>query len=110
MCKLNEKCLVGFEFASIHLRLLWSVLVIGMIVLSVYIIIPVYEKYKTTPTVTCVTETFHPVLNINFPAVTICSNNRIVEAQLDKLIRSPKGPGDTNAILVHLTNILYISK
>ena len=63
-----------------------------MIVLSVYMIIPIYDKYKTTPTVTTVTETFHPVWNVNFPAVTICSNNRIVETQLDKLIKNPKGP------------------
>ena len=73
-------------------RILWIILVIGMMVLSVFIIIPVYEKYENTPTVTTVSDTYHPVWNLNFPAITICSNNRIIESQLDKLLLSPTGP------------------
>ena len=63
-----------------------------MIALGAYIIYPVYEKYQNSPTVTTVSETNHPVWNINFPAVTICSNNRIVESQLADLISASNGP------------------
>ena len=67
-------------------------MVIGMMVLCVYIILPVYDKYENTPTVTTVSDTHDPVWNLNFPAITICSNNRIVESLVDKLLLSPTGP------------------
>ena len=72
-------------------RFLWIILVIGMIILSVLIIAPIYEKYRTSPTVTTVSETNYPVWDINFPAVTICSNNKIIETQLNKILKDSKG-------------------
>ena len=43
---------------------------------------PIVEKYETSPTFTSIDETNYHISNIEFPAVTICSNNKIVEKQL----------------------------
>ena len=86
-CKGYNLVIIRFVF-----RFLWIILVICMIILSVLIIAPIYEKYKTSPTVTTVSETNYPVWGINFPAVTICSNNKIIETQLNKILKDSKGP------------------
>ena len=37
---------------------------------------PIYDKWQNTPTITSIEDTNYAVWNINFPAVTICSNNK----------------------------------
>ena len=36
----------------------------------------IYDKWQNTPTITSIEDTNYAVWNINFPAVTICSNNK----------------------------------
>lgn len=45
--------------------------------------VPIYNKWQVVPTVTSVDTTNYPIWNIYFPAVTICSNNKIVMKQLE---------------------------
>ena len=47
---------------------------------------PIYEKWQTQPTITSVAETNFPIWNIHFPAVTICSNNKVVQERINKLL------------------------
>ncbi len=37
-----------------------------------------YNKYLHNPTITTVVSTNYPVWNIEFPAVTVCPNNRAI--------------------------------
>ena len=92
-CKSHMYCMNVSSWLPIKFicRFLWIILVIGMIILSVLIIAPIYEKYRTSPTVTTVSETNYPVWGINFPAVTIYSNNKIIETQLNKILKDSKG-------------------
>ena len=72
----------------INFRLLWSFFVIGACILCGVLVYPIYVKWQTQPTITSVDETNFAIWNIYFPAVTICSNNKVVESQIDKLLRS----------------------
>jgi len=57
----------------------------------VYLILPIYDKYRDHPTVTTVIETNYPVYKVDFPAVTICSNNKVIEKSLDRLLSDTNG-------------------
>ena len=72
----------------INSRLLWSFFVAGACILCGVLVYPIYVKWQTQPTITSVDETNFAIWNIYFPAVTICSNNKVVESQIDKLLRS----------------------
>ena len=80
----------------IHFRMLWAILCLGSFVLMVYLILPIYHKYNDFPTVTTVIETNFPVYKLDFPAVTICSNNKIIEKSLNRAVTSAyKNPNAT---------------
>ena len=72
-------------------RVLWICLCIVSLVLCFYLVEPIHKKYLDFPTVTTVVSNNYPIYNISFPAVTICSNNRIVEESLDRIISNPRG-------------------
>ena len=61
-------------------------------VLMLYLTWPIYVKYRDHPTVTTIIETNYPVYKVDFPAVTICSNNKIIEKSLERLLNGEKGP------------------
>ena len=63
----------------------------------VYLILPIYQKYVDFPTVTTVIETNYPVYKVDFPAVTICSNNKIIESSLKRAVTSAYKTNATNA-------------
>ncbi len=68
-------------------RLLWLFLVIGSVALCAYSIAPIYDKWVNTPTITSIATTNYAIWNIHFPAVTICSNNKVVGRQFRAAIR-----------------------
>ena len=45
------------------------------------LMIPIYEKYQESKTITSIKTTNYPVWNINFPGVTICSNNKVSKSR-----------------------------
>jgi hypothetical protein len=69
-----------------HFRVLWIVLCSGALILCLIFCMPIYSRWMTSPTITSVGSTNFPISNIFFPAVTICSNNRVVEKQLQESI------------------------
>ena len=76
---------------NMHCRVLWIFLCIGSFALMLYLMWPIYVKYRDFPTVTTVIETNYPVYKVDFPAVTICSNNKVIETSLDRLLKDPNG-------------------
>ena len=80
----------------VHNRILWAILCLGSFVLMVNLILPICHKYNDFPTVTTVIETNYPVYKVDFPAVTICSNNKVIEKSLDRALTSAyKDPNAT---------------
>ena len=69
------------------IRFLWSICIIGSFTLCVFMVLPFYTKWQTQHTITTVDETNYPIWNINFPAITICSNNKIVQHSFDLLMK-----------------------
>ena len=59
-------------------------------------VVPLYTKWQTQPTITTVFETNYPIWNINFPAITICSNNKIVKDSFNSLLRKDPWKNLTN--------------
>lgn len=50
--------MLGFVFAIIMMLLVWN-------------------RYQTIPTITTVETTNYPIWKLQFPAVTICNNNKV---------------------------------
>ena len=66
-------------------RVLWLILCLMGFVLNVYFIVPIWIKWNNQPTLTTLDSTNHPVWEIDFPAITICSPNKVVERKLESL-------------------------
>ena len=59
-------------------RLFWIVFIIGGFVLAGIVFIPLYNKWMYNPIIRSIETTNYPIENIDFPAVTICSNNKVI--------------------------------
>ena len=82
---MSEAKLIGMYIPSF--RNLWLVLFCSSCVLCGVLIAPIYDKWRTQPTFTSIATTNYAVWNIHFPAVTICSNNRVVAKQFKAAIK-----------------------
>ena len=70
-------------------RLLWLMLCMLSLSLGAYMIWDVVQKYDNNPVIISIEETNYPVYKVQFPAVTICSNNKVVARNFDKAIKLP---------------------
>ena len=57
---------------------------------------PVYQQWYTKPTIITISDTNYPVWHIHFPAITICSNIRIIKSKLTQEVQDIYGPGFIN--------------
>ena len=71
----------------LYFRSLWCLSVIGSCILCGVLVYPIYSKWQNTPTITSVEETNYAIWNIYFPAVTVCSNNKVVQSQIESLLK-----------------------
>ena len=53
---------------------------------AAYFISALWDKWETSPTYMSVETTTYPVNSIPFPAVTICSVNKVEEDRLEKAL------------------------
>ena len=53
----------------------------------VIFISPIYNKWQDNPTIVSPKSTNYKIWNIYFPAVTICSNNKVLEGQLGRVMK-----------------------
>ena len=70
-------------------RLLWLMLCMLSLSLGAYMIWDVVQKYDNNPVIISIEETNYPVYKVQFPAVTICSNNKVVRRHFDKAVKQP---------------------
>jgi hypothetical protein len=72
-------------------RIFWSLVIFAMLLLGTYWSVGAYSDWQATPVLTTVKTSALPIKNIEFPAVTICSqglNEDIVTAGPLKFTRS----------------------
>ena len=50
---------------------------------------PLVTKWDKDPTIISIEDTNYPVWKVQFPAVTICSNNKVVEKNLATALKRP---------------------
>lgn len=69
-------------------QIAWFIIVLIAVIVSFVMVWLSYSWSKSIPTVTVIESTHFPTLNMPFPAVTICSINRISKRKAYKLARS----------------------
>ena len=77
------------RIALLHFRILWVVSFILSLTFCVYIVAPIVSKWDTDPTIISISDTNYPVWKVDFPAVTICSNNKVVGPSFEKALKKP---------------------
>ena len=70
----------------VHYRIIWFFIFIGGIGYGYLLYTPYLEKWYYTPVYMAVDSSSYNVAQIPFPAITICSNNKIVERQLESML------------------------
>ena len=53
---------------------------------------PLVEKFLKTKTITSVQTTNYPISEIDFPAISVCSNTRVSRARYEAVIKNSKLP------------------
>lgn len=56
----------------------------GMI-FAIVLMVLAWRRFQTTPTITTVETINYPIWNLEFPAVTVCSNNKVYKPAADEL-------------------------
>ena len=70
----------------VHYRIIWFFIFIGGVGYGYLLYTPYLEKWYYTPVYMAVDSSSYDVAQIPFPAITICSNNKIVERQLESVL------------------------
>ena len=73
-------------------RCFWIVLVLVGVVFEIELLMPIIDKYQNTKTITTVDTTNHPIWNIDFPGITICSNIRVSKSLFNSTLANSKLP------------------
>ena len=58
-------------------RILWLITISAGFAFSVIVINPLYDRFFNNPIIRSIESNNYPIENISFPAVTICSNNKV---------------------------------
>lgn len=61
-------------------RSMWMVVNLTMIVVSIYIVVFAWNRFTENPTITTLESQHYSIYDLNFPAVGVCSNNKISRA------------------------------
>ena len=77
--------LIRLEFPF---RLLWFVLFGFACYYGYLLYTPFLDTWNNEPTVIAVDQADFPIDKVPFPAITICSNNKIVNRQLESVLRT----------------------
>lgn len=61
--------------------LLWALVHLTAGAFIGLILVQAYQQYSTHPLVTTLADTLHPVGRVPFPAISVCSNNRVARSR-----------------------------
>ena len=91
---LYDRCiLIKLEFPF---RILWFILFCFACYYGYLLYTPFLNSWYNEPTVIATDQADFPVEKVPFPAITICSNNKIVYRQLESVLRMQPWKGLTN--------------
>lgn len=65
-------------------RLMWITIHGTMTISAIYIVLFAWSRFTDNPTITTLESQHYSIFNLNFPAVAICSNNKISRAYVEK--------------------------
>ena len=82
-----------------YFRLLWFISFSFALYYGYLLYTPFLDTWNNEPTVIATDQADFPVENIPFPAITICSNNKIVYRQLESVLRTQPWKGLNKSIL-----------
>ena len=77
-----------FFFSNFYLRIVWLLLFILGVSYGWLLYSTVLDTWLYEPTVNAIDQANFDVENIPFPAITICSNNQIVNRQVESVLRT----------------------
>ena len=86
-------------FFLFYLRFLWFILFCFAIYYGYLLYTPFLDTWYNEPTVIATDQADFPVEKIPFPAITICSNNKIVYRQLESVLRTQPWKGLNKSIV-----------
>lgn len=87
---------VGFPSTSVGVfmyctcRLAWMLVFLSGICFSGYFCWQMWQKWDESPIITSVETQMYPLKNVPFPAITICSVNKVSKRRLMKALENPK--------------------
>lgn len=86
---LSRSHVQGYSFIvqtdrPLYERILWILITVCGIAVTIYLVINSYLEFLESPTVTSEVPIKTPILDINFPAVSVCNANRISRKALLK--------------------------
>jgi Amiloride-sensitive sodium channel len=58
-------------------KLMWGCLHLTMTISAIYIVLFAWSRFTENPTITTLESQHHSIFDLEFPAVAICSNNKI---------------------------------
>lgn len=58
-------------------KAMWIILHMTLSVTAVYLVLYAWSRFTDNPTITTLESQHHSVFNLDYPAVAICSNNKI---------------------------------
>ena len=90
LCIVIIKDSINFRFYS---RLLWFILFCFAVWYGYILYTPFLHVWNNEPTVIATDQADFPVEKLPFPAITICSNNKIVYRQLESVLRTQPWKG-----------------
>ena len=82
-----------------HFRVLWFILFSFAIYYGYLLYTPFLDTWYNEPTIIATDQADFPIEKIPYPAVTICSNNKIVYRQLESVLRTQPWKGLNKSIL-----------
>ena len=83
---------VSLAFGKIPICHLLSHQISSAIWFQFILLYPLMEKFLKTKTITSILTTNHPISEIDFPGITICSNTRVSKSRYDAAMKNSKLP------------------
>ena len=87
-------------------RLFWVFIFTAGLSVSLYLVLNIWFKYIEQPTVNSIENTAYPLINYEFPAVTICPQNNISKKKLSQVMKSSRYKAFTSDEMLFMIRVM----
>ncbi|XP_066583824.1 sodium channel protein Nach-like [Prorops nasuta] len=88
-------------------RIVWIVIHATSLVFLIFIVLEVYKQYKTTPVLTVLETDHYPATLLHFPAVAICTINRISQQSAHEIANEVFNTNVSKLSLDEITGLFH---